>query len=170
MELAQPRCPCLFGHHGQPQIAARASIRLHQRQYGGAGCPGRLRDARRDAQNPPTEADSLAAQTVVDQYQAWVAYQNADPTDPDTQAALLAAFEALGGDPLNPPLEADALAAQTVVDQYNAWTTYLDAEAGAADAFLAASVSYKNANLDETALAELRALVDAIVATKDLAN
>jgi hypothetical protein len=121
-----------------------------------------------DPTNPPTDTDAAAAQTLINQYDAWVAYQSA--ADPEAADELLAAFVALGGDPANPPTEAELDAAQTVLDQYNAWTAYLDAEAGAADAFLAASVSYQNGDTDEATLAELRALVDGIIALKDWAD
>jgi hypothetical protein len=116
--------------------------------------------------NPPTDTDAAAAQALIEQYNAWVAYQSADPADLDAQAELLAAFETLGGDPASPPGEVDSLAAQSVIEQYGAWTAYLNTEADAADAFLAASVSYQSGDYDEATLAELRALVDGIVATK----
>lgn len=120
-----------------------------------------------DVLDPPTEEESAAAQSLIDQYDAWTAYQEADPADVETQAGLLADFEALGGDPLDPPTEEDSAAAQTLTSQYDAWTTYEDAEAAAQDAFQSASVSYGD-EIDEGTFDELRGKVDGIIELKGL--
>jgi hypothetical protein len=121
-----------------------------------------------DPNSPPPEPDPLATQALIGQFNAWTAYQEADPTDAVAKTDLLGAFEALGGDPTSPPTEEDIQAAEAAADLYTAWTDYQAAEASAEDAFLSASVSYNADAYDEAIFGELRRHVDAIVHMKGL--
>lgn len=123
-----------------------------------------------DLIEPPTEIQAVEAQDLVDQYNAWTAYQDAllaDPDDP-TLDGLLADFEALGGDPVAPPTEDQSTGALTLIDQFDTWTAYDDAKTAAADAFVSASVSYNSDAYDEATFGELKELVDDIISKREL--
>ena len=117
---------------------------------------------------PPTEDQSIEAQALIEQFNAWTAYKEADPADLEGQGVLLADFEALGGDQSNPPSEDQLIVAQTLADQYDSWTAYQDAETAAYDSFVSASVSYSGDVYDDATFVELRDTVDAIVDLKEL--
>ena len=139
-----------------------------------------------DPENPPTDEDLMAAQDVIaaqavldaeavlaaQELIASGLYEEGDPE-------YIAASELVGGYEGDPQAVVDAYEAgeltpqeivdayegdpDAVIDQHDVWDAYQTADAGALDAFLAASVSYSG-DYDEATMEELRLHVDGIIA------
>jgi hypothetical protein len=143
-----------------------------------------------DPDNPPTDEDLMAAQDVIaaravldaeavlaaQELIASGLYEEGDPEYIAAQELLdgyeddpQAVIDAYEAGELTPQEIVDAYEGDpdAVIDQYNAWDVYQTADAGALDAFLAASVSYSGDDDAET-MEKLRLHVDGIIALGDL--
>ncbi len=119
-----------------------------------------------DPNNPPSQDQFDAASSYLAAQQLLAEADGGTGVDAATVLADPNSFDPALVDAANTVNDYGGPDAQTVVDQFNAWSDYQTAEAAAADAFKAASVSYRNA--DQATLDSLRNLVDDIVATQGL--